>query len=227
MLKLYGEKEGSQGYKHIGSVFVKDNRLVVEAEDPQVKKDLEKAIETLPKDSEGNVYIQAGRVKVDIKNPRFLFVLCHYGPFNLNIETDEYPYFGGWRLEPNLSEVVNVLKKGGIEKLKLYGERTGFRGLIAAIYVKEGKLEVESQDPQIKDCILKEINMQLQRKGAFYLPWPRTKKEPSGMIIHIDSYLPQKLRDPYFLRALWAELYDRGEICGYKLNTFLSEFVEE
>lgn len=44
-----------------------------------------------------------------------------------------------------------------MEKLKIYGRKPGFKGFIADIYVQNGKLIVESEDPQVKQDLEKAL----------------------------------------------------------------------
>jgi len=235
-LKLYGNKGAIETY--LGSILVKGNKLVIEAPESQVRDDLEKLINTLHRDSMGNVYVEAGRKKVMIDDPHFLKVLEKQDFFMQNEETYEYPKFGNYELEPNFSKIVNVISGRGIEKLRLFGEKDKFKGFIATIHVDNSRVVVESENDELRECLLREINEKLQQAGSFRLCWPKTEKKPDGTIVHTDGFKAQRPGDSHFLDALRSEFHEaiglsvkgrfgNATVCSYKINPLLSELIEE
>lgn len=235
-LKLYGKKGTIETY--LGYISVKGNKLVIEAPESQVRDDLEKAINTLRRDSMGNVYIEAGRKKVVIDDPDFLKVLEKQDFFMQNKKTYAYPKFGNYELESNFSKIVNVIGENGIEKLRLFGAKGEFKGFIATILVENSAVVVESGNAELRECLLREINENLRQAGSFRLPWPKTERKADGTVVHTDGFRPQRPGDSHFLDALRCEFHERiglgikgrfgnATLCGYKINPLLSELIEE
>ena len=235
-LKLYGKKDAIRVC--IGYILVKGNKLAVEAEEADVKSDLEKALQTLPRDYEGNVFIQVGEVKITVNHPKFLNLLMRMDFLTRNKETFEYPKFGEYELESHFSKVVTVIGEGKVEKLKLFAEKDETKGFLASIYVMDKKVVIESEDAELRECLSAEISKRLEERGGFRLCWSTWERRPDGTVIHTDGFKLQKPSDSHFLDALRNEFYEtvgfgaRGvfgnqRFCGYKINPTLSELVEE
>lgn len=55
-----------------------------------------------------------------------------------------------------------------MKKFKLYGKKDNFEGVLATIYVKDGKVIAESQYKDLKEFIETEVNKSIQENSGLY-----------------------------------------------------------
>lgn len=234
-LYLYSKTERSDDL--LASISIKNSELVIESDDTRVETDLKNLVATLPRDSSGNLYIDGTENKFFVNHPNFFRTLGSRHLFTFNSNTGEYPKFGGYEFDLNLYKIVKVIRDGGIEKLRLFGEKDEERDFIASVYVEDGKVKVGSKNHQIAELLSKMINKELRRSGGFRLPWSETELD-FGHLTHSDGFRWQRPGDSHFLEALDAEFFEhmglgmKGKlrntmVCGYRINSNLSELIEE
>lgn len=123
-----------------------------------------------------------------------------------------------------------------MKKLKLYGEKKTLgivlrKGFIAEVYVKDGKVIIESKNKKIKEEIEKVINEVLSEKEDYF--YYRTGDEyfnkKTGHWGYRTYMVPQKPTDPEFLEALkdsdW--FWEDEKFGGYEIDPIFSKIVEE
>ena len=117
-------------------------------------------------------------------------------------------------------------QKNKIKKLKLYGKKGDFRGLIATVYVNEdNKLIIEADDSKVKKDLTHLIiagiygNLIMIKKGV---------DTPEGG--HKTLCFPKKPGDPEFLEALWySTIWTNTKVGGYQIlyGPLFSKIIEE
>jgi len=113
--------------------------------------------------------------------------------------------------------------KSGKSKLKIYGEKEGFKGFIATIFIDEkNNIIVETDDKKLKEELLKEISRIVEGGGFFllenYYEYPNYKLLGTMVYPNTHSFL-FALKNSSFL---WQENIKYGE---YKIYGFLSELI--
>jgi len=135
-----------------------------------------------------------------------------------------------------------------MKKFKLFGKKDDFEGVLATIYVKDGKVIVESQDSIVKEILETEINKAIEAEGGglFAFTSKNNKKgEEDKLVAHILTSPPfVKASDEDFVEAVaslilvqYIERDKKGELIfnfrarvrdlGYKIFYGESRIVEE
>ncbi len=121
-----------------------------------------------------------------------------------------------------------------MKKLNLVGIKKGWFGrrikkIIAVIYVKDGRVMVESKCQKIKKQLQAEID-KVAYDGVFGIPKYKNVKDAKGRVINNEVWEQhQKPKDPQFLEAFKASTwfwFDK-EYDDYKINPLISDIVEK
>lgn len=133
-------------------------------------------------------------------------------------------------------------QRGGrtMEKLKIYGRKPGFKGFIADIYVQDGKLIVESEDPQVKQDLEKALKeATLDEEFTIGARAGGEGETEEGLIAYYTYIERLKPGDDGYLLALRArpvfgsdslEDWKAGKgrkIGDYEMDTSLSRIIDE
>ena len=124
-----------------------------------------------------------------------------------------------------------------MKKLKLLGIKKGLFGrevrkVVADIYVKDGKIVVESKDKKAGDKLQKELNRRLSWKGGFYLGKSREKRDKNGELLeHVIYGVFTKPDEPKFLNTLrsrgFSGFWSTENFGDYEIHIGLSKIVDE
>ncbi|HDO23757.1 MAG TPA: hypothetical protein ENG99_00905 [bacterium] len=119
-----------------------------------------------------------------------------------------------------------------MKKIKLVGIKKGWLGrkiekVVADVYVKNGKIVVESKYKKDADKLQKELNKMLANKGGLYLKKSREKRDKSGELLeHVQYIVLKKPDDPEFSDALRSSI-SHEEFGDYTIYPGIFRDVEE
>lgn len=91
-----------------------------------------------------------------------------------------------------------------MKKFKLYGKKDNFEGVLAAIYVKDGKVIIESPDSLVKETLETEINKAIEEDGGDGLKMEETVQLDTSRyaVDHLHTAKFVKVNDRDFIKAI-------------------------